>query len=314
MSDTTIKTNENPIKKRNERCLITVEGGTGKSVMLTAIMPELAKYYNEIYVVSPYFTVFKACSYVTDSFPMNQASSLYQELVLDENTDILWKEPYSNSDFIRKKCHLFDAWASEFKIKLSKKATLYTPVLDKIPEVFPEIYTMVMNELPKLGKFILVQFCGGQSQYGNPQQPYTTQFEAIKRNYHEELKLMNTLKATYQDCNIVHYGLPNEPTYDGTIKLNMDFLAYRLLAEYAFKVVCIDSSLQHLSTGACKDVTVIWGETRPEHFGYDCNKNICAKNVLNSQPYFKPLGVSPSIVKMPSVEEVMNEVTKVVAG
>lgn len=311
MSDNKIIDTPKEIKKKNERCLITVEGGTGKSIMLTAIMPEIAKYYDEIYVVSPYVTVFKACSYVTDAFPMAQASSLYQELVLDEDTDILWKEPYSNSDFIRKKCHLFDAWASEFGIKLSKDAMLYTPILDRVPEVFPEIYNMAMNEAQKLGKFIIVQFCGGQSQYGNPQQPYTTQFEVIKRNYHNELELINELRRTYPDCNILHYGLPNEPAYEGTVKLNMDFLAYRVLAEHAFKVVCIDSSLQHLASGACKDTTVIWGETRPEHFGYRCNKNICAKNVINSQPYFKPLGVSPSIVKMPSVSDVMKEVMMV---
>ena len=63
--------------------------------------------------------------------------------------------------------------------------------------------------------------------------------------------------------------------------------------------------MQHLATGVNPNVTVVWGETRPEHFGYACNRNIAAKHVLNSQPYFKPLGISPSIVRMPEPEELV---------
>lgn len=296
----------------SKRCLINVDGGLGKNVMLTALMPIIAKHYEEIYVISPYSDVFKACSYVTDAFePGPQCATLYQELVLDEDTDILWKEPYSNSSFIKKTCHLFKAWLEEFGIDDTVDYESLVPTIDRIAEEFPNIAQLVEQKAGELGKFIMVQFCGGQSPLG-PQQdqngnaiPYNDRQEYIKRNYYQGQNLINSLKAKYPDATIVHYALPNEPSYEGAVKLNIPYLAYRLLAEKAFKVVCTDSSLQHLSTGACKDITVIWGETRPEHFGYACNKNIAAKRVLNSQPYFKPMGTSPSIVKMPSVDEVM---------
>ncbi|MCQ2086673.1 MAG: hypothetical protein MJZ37_01155 [Bacilli bacterium] len=296
-----------------KRCLINVDGGLGKNVMLTSLMPILAKKYEEIYVISPYSDVFKSCSYVTESFePGPQCATLYQELVLDPDTDILWKEPYSNSRFIKKSCHLFDAWTEEFGIEKSEiDWAAKTPVLDRIREEFPQIGTLADQKISELGKFIMVQFCGGQSplnpmvdQNGNAI-PYNDRQEFIKRNFYQGQQLIDALKSEYPDATIVHYALPNEPSYEGAIKLNIPYIAYRLLAEHAFKVVCTDSSLQHLSTGACKDVTVIWGETRPEHFGYTCNKNIAAKHVLNSQPYFKPMGMSPSIVKMPSVNEVV---------
>ena len=85
-----------------KKCLINVEGGLGKNVMLTAILEEFKrkKGYDEIYVISPYFDVFKACSAVTDAFPPMQGT-LYQELVLDDDCDVYWKEPYSNQKFIR---------------------------------------------------------------------------------------------------------------------------------------------------------------------------------------------------------------------
>ena len=299
-----------------KRCLINVDGGLGKNVMLTALMPILASKYEEIYVISPYVDVFKACSYVTAAFePGPQCATLYQELVLDEDTDVLWKEPYSNQRFIKKQCHLFEAWLEEFGIADQDTSSL-VPVVDKVRETFTNVAKTVDQKVEELGKFILVQFCGGQSPLG-PQVdqagnviPYNDQQEYIKRNFYKGQELIDRLRETYPDAKIIHYALPNEPTYESAEKLKLPYIAYRLLAERAFKVVCTDSSLQHLATGVCNDVTVIWGETRPGHFGYSCNKNIAAKRVLNSQPYFKPMGASPSIVKMPTVDEVMSVVTQ----
>ena len=296
------------------KCLINIEGGLGKNVMLTALMPIVAKKYEEIYIISPYVDSWKACSYVTEAFePGPQCATLYQELVLADDCDVLWKEPYSNQRFIKKQIHMLQSWLDEAGIDEQYDPAML-PIIDKVDEVFPQLKKQVDAKLQEAGinKFILVQFCGGQSPLG-PQQdqngnpiPYSDRQEAIKRNYHNGQQLIDKLKAEYDDVTIIHYALPNEPTYEGAVKLNIPYVAYRYLASKAFKVVCTDSSLQHLATGACDDITVIWGETRPEHFGWECNKNICAKHVLNSQPYFKPMGISPSLVKMPSVDEVMS--------
>ena len=297
------------------KCLITVEGGLGKNVMFTSILKKLAEKYDEVYVISPYYDVFKSCSYVTDAFPMGQGN-LYQDIALDEDCDILWREPYSNGKFIKKQCHLFDAWAEELNFELDTPAMQCTPVLDKIEDEFYELSKQVEAIKKELGKFILVQFTGGQSPLAPVEDkdgkllPYMNAVEGLKRNYHRAQQLIDLLHKEYPDAKIIHFALKNEPEYENAQKLVLPYLAYHLLAKDAFKVVCTDSSLQHLVTGVCKDVTVIWGETRPEHFGYDCNKNICAKAVKNTQPYFKPLGMSPAIVKFPTPEEVMEVVKK----
>lgn len=297
----------------SKKCLINVEGGLGKHVMLTAILEELKAKgdYDELYVISPYFDVFKACSVVTDAFPPGQAS-LYQELVLDEDCDVLWKEPYSNQKFIKKQCHLFDAWAEEFGFELTDKAESYTPRLDNIEKEFPHLRKLANDAMNQWKhNFCLVQFTGGQSPL-NPIKnekgellPYMNAQEAIKRNYYKGQAIIDRLHEKYPDTTVVHFALANEPGFDNTVRIEVPYLTYHLLAAEAKEIVCIDSSLQHLSTGANNNITVIWGETRPEHFGYSCNNNICAQNVRNSQPYFKPLGVSPSIVKMPEPEEVV---------
>lgn len=297
----------------SKKCLINVEGGLGKNVMLTAILRELreAKGYDEIYVISPYHDVFKSCEAVTDAFQPG-LGTLYQELVLDPDCDVLWKEPYSNQRFIKKECHLFDAWAEEFGITLADKADTYIPCLDKVVGEYPALRQIADEKMNEWNhNFCLVQFTGGQSplapqkdQQGNTV-PYMNAQEAIKRNYAKGEQVVQLLKEKWPGTTVVHFGLPNEPSVNGAIKIEVPYLTYRLLAAEAKEIICIDSSLQHLATGVNPNVTVVWGETRPEHFGYACNRNIAAKHVLNSQPYFKPLGISPSIVRMPEPEELV---------
>lgn len=299
-----------------KKCLINVDGGLGKHVMFTSILKEFKekKGYDEIYVISSYFDVFKSCSVVTDAFPPMQGT-LYQELVLDPDCDVYWKEPYSNQRFIKKECHLFDAWAEELGFQLSKLADEYCPSLDKIESEFPNVLSMVKEKIKDFNdNYILVQFNGGQSplspqvdENGN-QIPYNDKQEGIKRNYFKGQEIINSLKEKYPETTIIHFALPNEPSYENSVKLQLPYLAYRLLAKNAKAVITTDSSLQHLATGVNNNITVIWGETRPEHFGYKVNQNIAATNVLNSQPYFKPLGVSPSIVKMPEPDIIVASV------
>lgn len=296
-----------------KKCLINVEGGLGKNIMLTAILQDLkeAKGYDEIYVISPYHDVFKCCPAVTEAFQPG-LGTLYQELVLDPDCDILWKEPYSNQRFIKKECHLFEAWAEEFGIELLGTADMHVPDLSNLEKEFPHLRKIADEKMAEWNhNFCLVQFTGGQSpltpqqdQNGNPV-PYMNAQEAIKRNYMKGQEVINQLKEKWPDTTIVHFGLPNEPSYEGAVKIEVPYLTYHLLAKEAKEIICIDSSLQHLATGVNNNITVIWGETRPEHFGYDCNRNIAAQHVLNSQPYFKPLGISPSIVRMPEPEELV---------
>lgn len=291
------------------RCLINVEGGLGKNIMLTSILAEFKekKGYDELYVVSPYHDVFKSCSVVTDAFQPG-LGTLYQELVLDPECDVYWKEPYSNQRFIKKQCHLLDAWAEELGFELDKAGDEYVPQLDRIADEYPHVQKAYEEYFRGwLENYCLVQFNGGQSPLTDVSKTkYNDHQEAIKRNYFKGEQVVKLLKEKHGDaCTIVHFALPNEPSIEGTIKIEVPYLTYHLLAAKAKEIVCTDSSLQHLSAGTNDNVTVIWGETRPEHFGYARNRNVCAKNVLNSQPYFKPLGVSPSIVKMPEPEEVV---------
>lgn len=308
-----------------KKCFISVNGGLGKNVMLTALLPLLKeKGYEEIYVSSPYTDVFKSCSAVTDVFGVGTTPTLYEDIILDPECDVLVQEPYDHPAFIKKQVHLLDAWGNllglgDINPAVPAVPSTEIPVLDRIVEEFPVCKQVADNFKKEYPKYIIVQFCGGQSPLSPTRTknekgedvytPYNDHQEGLKRNYYKGQQLIDLLKKEYPDCEILHYALENEPAYEGAIKVQMPYLSYALLARDAEKIVCTDSSLQHLATSAgAKDVTVIWGETRPEHFGYACNKNVCAKHVKNSQPYFRPLGASPAIVRFPEPEEVLSVV------
>lgn len=289
------------------RCVVFIEGGTGKNVMATALMKDLKRKYTRVYVVSPYWDIFKCCPDVDDAFPPGQPN-LYISLIMDNDCEVLALEPYSDNYFIKKQCHLFNAWERIWDLQ-----SIISPadLSDRKPSVevglmFPDIVKSAQGYAKKNPKFVIMQFNGGQSPVGQLQQNYNPKNEALKRNYPYAQELVNLFHSKYPDTKIIHFGMENEPKLDNTERPVHPYLYYRELAKYARGIICIDSCLQHFATGVNNNVVVIWGETRPEHFGYQCNKNICARNVKNMQPYFKPLGMSPAVVEFPTPQEVMS--------
>lgn len=288
------------------RCFVMINGGTGKSIMATAMMPLLKKKYEKVYVCSPYIDVFKCCSYVDEAFAPGQPN-VYRDLLLDDDVELLCREPYQNSNFIKKQCHLFTAWAEEWGIELEQDPMDMHPILDKWDEV-----QLALQKYAQMrqgwGKFILVQFSGGQSPIAM-QQAYNDHAEGLRRNYYRAQELISMIRKEYPEHMIVHYALPNEPSYPETIKVELPYLVYRKACEDASAVITIDSSLQHLAAGASDKRIVIWGETAPEHFGYTDQVNL-RKSVKNTQAYFQPLGSSPIEVPFATPQEVMDELKK----
>lgn len=140
---------------------------------------------------------------------------------------------------------------------------------------------------------------------------YNDHMEGIRRNYYKGQELLDLIRAEYPDHQIVHYSLPNEPAYPRTIKVELPYLAYAKACADAEAVITIDSSLQHLAASKDAKTIVIWGETAPEHFGYNSSKNLRCKGIKNTQPYFQPLGASPARVPFPEPEEVMSALKEI---
>jgi len=290
-------------------------GGIGNIIMRTSILPELREKYNEIYVIVPYADIFEING-VEGAFAQ-APNSLYSQLIKgNDECEVVAENPYNNSDFIKKKIHFNDAVRDLFGLPRKgfeecMKEVPSLPVLEKHPEIEADV-EKVLNQQTK-HKFILIQNTGGQS----PLDP-NTQIqgpEPLVRNYKFMEELVEELKKKYPKHCIIQYKLPNEKLIEGCISVDRPYLWYRVMAEKLAKdkdnfAVVIDSSLQHILAGTDLKTFVLWGETRPEHFGHSCHTNInFAKNDLSGEePYFQLWQNKPAVIRWKKAEELIEEI------
>ena len=283
-----------------KKILITVEGGLGKHVMFTSLTKKLSEKYDEIHVTSPYPDIMAACKYITASYPFGSVD--LTQLINDSECDIYAGNPYTHESFIKKKIHVLDAWSQQIGIEFTKLED-YVPIIDT-SRLSPDIEQETNKIISELGKYILIQLTGGQSPIEEGKGKYV---EILKRNYQQREKLVKLIQDKYPDHKILNFSLPNEPEIKDTVRLKAPYVFYFNLAKGATDIFCIDSSLQHIVAGAGRSATVIWGETKPEHFGWSQHNNMLKDYTLGA-PYFMPLGPSKESVIMNTPDEIMCEI------
>lgn len=281
-----------------KKALVVVEGGLGKHIIFTALARQLKEKYGEVNVVSPYPDVMKACESIDKSFQFGTTD--LSKLVYEKDCDIFNGNPYTNQAFIKKKIHLLDAWSQQLGLKYSKSIPeIDTSLIDDKIQVETD---KVIKDLGN--KYIVVQLTGGQSPITEGQGQYV---EVLKRNYPYAQKLVNLIHKKYPKYKIVNFALPNEPDWKNTVKLQIPYIFYFNILKKARRVVCIDSALQHMAAAVGQKATVIWGETKPNHFGWDLHDNLLSDEQIGS-PYFVALGPSPANIEFPSSKEIAKRV------
>ena len=293
------------------------QGGIGNIVMRTCILPELKEKYNEIYAIDPYADIWEIND-VEGSFAQ-APNSLYNQLIKgNDDVDVVAENPYNNSDFIKKTIHFNDAVRDLFGFERKGTEACMAelpilPVLDKHPEVEEDVKNFLNQQ--KKHKYVLVQNTGGQS----PLDP-NTQIqgpEPLVRNYKFMEDLIKKLQELYPDYTFIQYKLPSEKLIDGCVAVERPYLWYRVLGEKMAEdkdnfAITIDSSLQHILAGTGLKTYVLWGETRPEHFGHSCHINIdFAKNDLTQEePYFQLFQNKPAVIRFKKPDEIISEMEK----
>jgi ADP-heptose:LPS heptosyltransferase len=290
--------------------LIQINGGIGKQIAFTALTPFLAEKYKNIYIFSTKPEIFKENPYIQKVNP-DTDNSFFRKLVKKDDTKIIFSDPYNNEDFIKKKKHLLNVWAEMCELENINGYNLITKLYNSEEE--NKIANKTLQNLKEItnDKFILFQLSGGKD-INNKRNIYE---EKIKRSYplNYYLELINKLNKKYPNYKLIRYGLLNEQIPMElkekvlTIYPYISFKIYKNIAEKAFKVISIDSSLHHITCGI-KKTTVIWGETSPKHFGYSFHTNIRIQK-KETQPYFKILGLDKETeIAFPEPEEVLEKI------
>jgi len=241
-----------------------VEGGIGKCVAFSALLPELRK-KSEVQIYTPYIDCFANNPNVKMAY---ESTIPLQDPRIMASDNIYYCEPYK-SNFQFGKQHIIESYCEHHGVKYnsSMRPKLYT---DQHKESVDK--WLKDNEI---GKYIMIQFSGGQPKwnYGD-----NVQYQNINpnRNYQPFLaqQVVNMLLEEYKDTTIINCVLPNEPHYRGTIRCDLHFAQIHEMLKGAEGFVSIDSCLQHFSASAEKHGVVIWGSTRWIQFGYSHNKNL----------------------------------------
>jgi len=241
-----------------------VEGGIGKCVAFSSLLPELRK-KSEVQIYTPYIDCFANNPNVKMAY---ESTIPLQDPRIMASDNIYYCEPYK-SNFQFGKQHIIESYCEHHGVKYnsSMRPKLYT---DQHKESVDK--WLKDNEI---GKYIMIQFSGGQPKwnYGD-----NVQYQNINpnRNYQPFLaqQVVNMLLEEYKDTTIINCVLPNEPHYRGTIRCDLHFSQIHEMLKGAEGFVSIDSCLQHFSASAEKHGVVIWGSTRWTQFGYSHNKNL----------------------------------------
>ena len=241
-----------------------VEGGIGKCVAFSALLPELRK-KSEVQIYTPYIDCFANNPNVKMAY---ESTIPLQDPRIMASDNIYYCEPYK-SNFQFGKQHIIESYCEHHGVKYnsSMRPKLYTDHHKESVDKW-----LKDNEIEK---YILVQFSGGQAKwnYGD-----NVQYQNINpnRNYQPFLaqQVINMLLEEYKDTTIINCVLPNEPHYQGTIRCDLHFAQIHEMLKGAEGFVSIDSCLQHFSASTEKHGVVIWGSTRWTQFGYSHNKNL----------------------------------------
>jgi len=240
-----------------------IEGGLGKNVAATALLPALAKQYKtrKIVVVASYPEVFLNHPEVHRVYRVGMTAYFYEDFILGKDTLVFRHEPYFQTGHILKQKHLVQNWAELLGVAYNKQ----------LPNLH---FNMVQKQLSGLWQrqkpVLLLQTNGGIHQ-GQPLNYTWTRDMPVDL----ALYIVDKFKNDYHIIQLTRQGsyqLEGVEIVDQQMT-NMELFSLVAASEKRF---LIDSCLQHAAAALNLPSTVFWIGTSPENFGYDMHTNIKA--------------------------------------
>lgn len=251
-------------KKDMEKYLVWhIEGGLGKNVAATALLPALKKKYKtrKIILVVSYPEVFLNNPNVDRVYRVGMTPYFYDDYILDKDTIVFKHEPYFQTNHILKKTHLNKNWADLLGIDYK----------EELPELH---FNMVQNNFQYTWQrekpVMLVHTAGGLFQGQQLSYAWTRDMP---------IEYANWIAQEYsKKYHIIQVCRDNAPHIPGAEVINQPMTNMELfsLVQASEKRVLIDSSLQHAAAAMNKPSTVLWIGTSPDNFGYKMHQNVKA--------------------------------------
>lgn len=253
------------VKDRNmDKFLVWhIEGGLGKNIAATSLLPSLAKKYSgrKIIVVASYPEVFLNHPNIYRVYKVGMTQYFYEDYILGKDTLVFRHEPYFQTGHILKQKHLIENWADLLGVEYTKQ--LPAIHMNMIQNNFK--YSWQRNK-----PILLLQTNGG---------PFSGQQHGYSWTRDMPIELAVTIAQQFNNkYHIIQLTREGAPTIDGVEVVNFGMTNMEMfsLVSAADKLVLIDSSIQHAAAAMKKRSTVLWIGTAPENFGYDMHTNVKA--------------------------------------
>lgn len=249
---------------------LIIEGGIGDMIGYTTLFRNLHNEGHELYVTSAFPEIFEGNPHLTSS--------------IDFEYDTWFQEMNKICDRIVRK----DFYRENAVGKFGKH---YTEVMCEMhntthDNIYPDYY--VTEEEDNFAKEFLSEVDNGkptilmQTQCGiNPK-------EGFLQNTNKSWKMeyvADFTKLMKKDYNLLHIGLPEEPSIPNTIPIkNLSVRQIVALLKHVDSFLGIDSFLQHASACVNKKGVVLWGKSPQEVFAWQHNVNLAIKSECQEQP------------------------------
>ena len=238
-----------------------IEGGLGKNIAATALLPDIAKQYKtrKIVVVASYPEVFLNHPDVYRVYRVGMTAYFYEDYILNKDTLVFRHEPYFQTGHILKQKHLVQNWAELLGVTYKKQ--------------LPNLHlNMMQKRLPNIWQrqkpILLIQTNGGLFQGQALDYAWTRDMPIELANY-----IVDKIGKEY---HIIQITRENSPQIPGVEVVNYPMSNMELfgLVAASKKRFLIDSCLQHAAAALNLPSTIFWVGTSPENFGYEMHTNI----------------------------------------
>jgi hypothetical protein len=238
-----------------------IEGGLGKNIAATALLPDIAKQYKtrKIVVVASYPEVFLNHPDVYRVYRVGMTAYFYEDYILNKDTLVFRHEPYFQTGHILKQKHLVQNWAELLGVTYKKQ--------------LPNLHlNMMQKRLPNIWQrqkpILLIQTNGGLFQGQSLDYAWTRDMPIELANY--------IVDKIGKDYHVIQITRENSPQIPGVEVVNYPMSNMELfgLVAASEKRFLIDSCLQHAAAALNLPSTIFWVGTSPENFGYEMHTNV----------------------------------------
>ena len=246
--------------------LYKIDGGIGKNIAFTGLIPELVeKDGGQICIESAYPEVFINIPGIAMIYNANEPKDMKKFYSYFKN--VYAHDPYIGNMW-KGNVHIVDAWASMFGLP-EKDLSLRMPIIKVYPS---EEEINKIKEALGDDPYYVIQIAGGQSPYEirdiNNLPAYENNAMRAGRNMIMLDDLYNELHTQFPNHKMVQFGLPNEPKLKDAIQLNMNYINWFYVFTNASFFVGIDSMMQHYMASIKKPGVVFWDMNIPQQFGW----------------------------------------------